>query len=227
MIEKQLSKSKSVFGWMTSFMKNNCWKVYNTKLVLFDVYVRSILQFGAAVWAPPFLLKGPFEGTSKLQCMLVWHRTCLRSMLGLNTRTHNVLTHILAARVPMFVTLVKLCRRYYERVTQIPTLAEDSDQYMHLHQIFQWTKQYDHEPHLITMVAGKKLLEKYPDDQRPYREIQDWFTREIQSKLSHLPSKAMNIWKQLGTMTCEGGGASLDIPGDLHPRAYCEMYPRF
>ena len=61
-------------------------------------------------------------------------------MLGLNARTHNVITHVIAARVPMFVTLVKLCRRYFERVMTIPDQDDDSDQYQHLHQTFQWTK---------------------------------------------------------------------------------------
>ena len=64
------------------------------------------------------------------------------------------------------------------------------------------------------MVAGRKLAEKYPDDQRPYHEIKNWFNKEIQSKLCHLRKTVQDVWKCLGTMICEGGGTSLETPGD-------------
>ena len=55
MIEHTIVKARKVFYWLLRFLASNAWNTPHTRLVLFNVYVRTILQFGAPVWAPSLL----------------------------------------------------------------------------------------------------------------------------------------------------------------------------
>lgn len=58
MISKIMDKARKCFAWLVAFVNSNGWKCPNLRLVLFDVYVRSILQYGVNVWGPRLLLCG-------------------------------------------------------------------------------------------------------------------------------------------------------------------------
>ena len=57
MISHLLTKGNKVFHWLRKHVVDNNWKVPHTRLVLLMVYVRSVLQFGAPVWATNALVK--------------------------------------------------------------------------------------------------------------------------------------------------------------------------
>jgi hypothetical protein len=50
-----LSKARKVFYWLLRFVCTQRWNTPYTRLVLLNVYVRTIMQFGAPVWAPEHL----------------------------------------------------------------------------------------------------------------------------------------------------------------------------
>ena len=56
MVANMLVKARKTFHWLVSFLNQNGWQHPNLRLVLFDVYVRSILQYGCSVWAPKLIL---------------------------------------------------------------------------------------------------------------------------------------------------------------------------
>ncbi len=51
MVAGLLSKGVKVFHWLRKFVSQNGWRIPHTRLVLLNVYVRSVLQYGAPVWA--------------------------------------------------------------------------------------------------------------------------------------------------------------------------------
>ena len=55
MISFLLTKAKRVFFWLLKFVTTQHWTAPHTRLVLLNVYVRTLLQFGAPVWAPDLL----------------------------------------------------------------------------------------------------------------------------------------------------------------------------
>ena len=56
MVQEILRKGRQVFMWLASFVQQHGWNTPHTRLVLFDIYVRSVLQYGCPVWAPQLLL---------------------------------------------------------------------------------------------------------------------------------------------------------------------------
>lgn len=56
MINNMMEKARKVFHWLVSFLNQNGWQHPNLRLVLYDVYVRSVLQFGCNIWCPKLLL---------------------------------------------------------------------------------------------------------------------------------------------------------------------------
>ena len=71
MVKHTLMKAKRSFGWLLSTIKSNGWTNLNLKLVLFEVYVRSLLQYGCVVWSPKFLLDGINNEHSVIKPLLV------------------------------------------------------------------------------------------------------------------------------------------------------------
>ena len=81
-----------------------------------DVYVRSVLQFGSAVWAPTLLSSNCLQEHAQLKPLCVIYRRLLRILLGIDARTHNILLYILATRVPFLLVVQKLVYRYFSRL---------------------------------------------------------------------------------------------------------------
>ncbi len=117
MISKVLEKAKKSLGWLITFVNNNGWGSPNLRLVLFDIYVRSILQFGVNVWGPR-LLRGGMEH-AYIQPMLVQQRRAMRVLLGLPKRLHNCLVYAICARPPLKAALNKQIYRYHRRIQEI------------------------------------------------------------------------------------------------------------
>ncbi len=105
MITRLVEKGRRCFGWLISFLNRNGWRHPHLRLVLFDVYVHSILQFGCSVWGPRLLVNGIEH--SLILPLLAYHRKCIRALLGLDRRTHNCLVYILSARPPLKASLIK------------------------------------------------------------------------------------------------------------------------
>jgi hypothetical protein len=55
MIEQQTIKARQAFYWLLRFVTTHAWNTPHTRMVLLNVYVRSLLQFGSPVWGPHVL----------------------------------------------------------------------------------------------------------------------------------------------------------------------------
>ena len=54
------------------------------RMVLGEVYVRSVMQFGAPVWAVSGVMSSVLKEDGYLKPMLVLHRTMLRVLLNVD-----------------------------------------------------------------------------------------------------------------------------------------------
>lgn len=52
MVQGNIAKGRKAFGWLHGFVKQNGWTHPHMRMVLLDVYVRSVLAFGCPIWGP-------------------------------------------------------------------------------------------------------------------------------------------------------------------------------
>ena len=100
MINKVCDYLKNSMYWMIKFFANNRWNLPLTRLILTDVYVWSILQFGSLIWGPAVISSNCLIEHSKFKPLAILYRRILRNTLLLNSRTHTPILYILATRVP-------------------------------------------------------------------------------------------------------------------------------
>jgi hypothetical protein len=50
-----LSRASGALGMLCEFIGTQRWTVPWTRLVLYDVYVRTLLTYGAPIWTPHYL----------------------------------------------------------------------------------------------------------------------------------------------------------------------------
>ena len=74
-------------------------------MILSEVFVRSIMQFGAPVWATPYINSSVVTEHAVLKPLLVLHRRMLRMLLGVDRTFHNVLLYIVSGRLPLKLML--------------------------------------------------------------------------------------------------------------------------
>ena len=76
------------------------WRDHATRLLLFDMYVRSTLLYGGAVWGPALLPRSGDLSHDWMGSLGVFYR-CLRSIMGLATSTRNEIVYVLSGRAPL------------------------------------------------------------------------------------------------------------------------------
>ncbi len=166
--------------WLISFVNRNGWVHPNLRLVLLDVYIRSILQYACPVWAPAFLLDNISDEHQVIRPICVQQRRCIRSLLGLSYRLHNILVYIVSGRIPIKVFLVKLCWRYFQRVKSfIGNDVSHGDPYTVLGNTASWAMQQDLTGKMYSVAAGMKLLERFATVEQPYQECAREYVRGI------------------------------------------------
>jgi hypothetical protein len=70
-------------------------------MVLLNVYVRTIFQFGAPVWGPEILDVSMISEHAILRPILAAQRRYIRVLLGVDTRLHNVLLFAISNQIPL------------------------------------------------------------------------------------------------------------------------------
>ena len=88
-----------------------------TRLVLFDVMVRTHLTFAAATWAPAYLRLGEMapRGTP-LGALSALHRRGLRVLAGVDIQVRVEVMLVVLVHWPLELLLAKAVWRYYCRV---------------------------------------------------------------------------------------------------------------
>ena len=92
------------------------WDTPWTRLVLFDVYVRSCLTFGAPVWAPQALRDHYPRPAPALEQLSVLHRRGLRLLTGIPVDIRVAVLHAATCRAPLSIPLGKAVWRYFARL---------------------------------------------------------------------------------------------------------------
>ena len=76
-------------------------------MILFDCYVRSVLLFGCNVWGSSLLADNIPMQLDKEGKMGVFHRRCLRQIVGLDRDVRNEMVYVLSTAVPLHVFILK------------------------------------------------------------------------------------------------------------------------
>lgn len=92
------------------------WRVPWTRLVLFDVYVRSTLLFAAPVWAPGELAYTFPHETQGLRPLGLLYRRGLRLLANVPIDTRISVLHTVTCRPPLTLPMGKAVWRYYARL---------------------------------------------------------------------------------------------------------------
>ena len=116
MLHHTLINSRVAFNRLCDFIGTQGWTTVWTNLCLFDVLVRSIMLYGAPVWAPKSLY-GDWGATSIfLKPLQTFHRTCLRTLTHLPRDTRNSILYITTNKFPVTTLIAKSAWRYYKRL---------------------------------------------------------------------------------------------------------------
>ena len=108
------------------FLATQGWTVPWTRLVLFGVYVRTHLTFGAATWCPAYLHPGAIaQGHTPLCQLAVEHRRALRTLTQSPADIRSSILFIATLQWPLEVALAKVTYRYYHRVRQMQESNRD------------------------------------------------------------------------------------------------------
>ena len=86
-------------------------------MLLLDVYVRTRLTYGAAVWTPGLL--GPMGDSpppSPVGPLATIYRQCIRTLLGIPRDIRMEVIYTLTLRWPLELALGKATWRYYWRL---------------------------------------------------------------------------------------------------------------
>ena len=150
------TRATRAFGGLCDFVGAHRWSTPWTLLLLLDVYVRTLLTYGAAVWTPGLLgPMGDSSPTSPLGPLATIYRQCIRTLLRIPRDIRMEVIYILTLRWPLEVALGKASWRYYQRLGQlmgtgeeIPVatvatwaLRQDTDSYT-LQQGLMWSRGY-------------------------------------------------------------------------------------
>jgi hypothetical protein len=117
MLSHTITKAKSALGSLCEFVGSQRWTVPWTRLVLYDVFVRTVMMYGAPAWAPQYLEGASAPNTrTPLGQLSVTYRQGLRTLLHIPRDIRVEALYVLTLRWPVEVALAKATWRYYTRV---------------------------------------------------------------------------------------------------------------
>ena len=93
------------------FLVSRGWRDRATRLLLFEVFVRSCLPYGAGVWGVALL---PASGSLREDMtgqFGVFYRRCLRALLGVHGHLRSEIVYVLSARLPLQLYVAKVVVR--------------------------------------------------------------------------------------------------------------------
>ena len=103
------------FGGLCDFLGVHGWSTVWTRLVLYDVYVRTHLTFACATWAPYYLEMGHLESRdSQFGKLANQYRRGLRILTGMRPEVRVEVLHVAVLRWPLEVAVAKATWRYYK-----------------------------------------------------------------------------------------------------------------
>jgi len=120
MVQAMANRARQALGALCEFVGTQQWRVPWTRLVLLDVFVRTLLTYGASVWAPHYL--GDLDDSrtrSPLGELAGIYRRGLKTLLGAPHDTRMEVLYILSLRWPVSLALAKATWRYYDRVRRL------------------------------------------------------------------------------------------------------------
>ena len=101
MVDARMVKAKQAWQVLQGKLINLGWRDRNTRIALFESYVRSVLLYGCSVWGVTKL-----DGKSRIgvDCtgeLGTFYRLCLRSLLNVSHTIQNSILYVLAGKPPL------------------------------------------------------------------------------------------------------------------------------
>lgn len=122
-----LSRARGSLAALCDYVGSQRWTIPWTRLVLYDVYIRTHLTFAAAVWTPQYLRLGVLAlDDGPLGRLTAQYRRGLRLLLRTDSTIRSTILYIVACRWPIEVLLAKASWRYYHRVNSLMGTSSSS-----------------------------------------------------------------------------------------------------
>lgn len=133
------------------------------RIVLLDVFVRSVMQYAAPVWAVNYMKGHIFDEHGHIKGLFVLYRQCIKRLLLLPGQLPTMLLIVLSNRMPLKLILQKHIFRYYKRVYDIRQLRNRpgrlrNDAYEILGECSKWAEQS--EGGMYDMNNGREFVEQ-------------------------------------------------------------------
>lgn len=106
-------RSKGALAGLRTHLQQHGWRQGATRLLLHDVYVRSVLTYGSAIWGvdmPPTSRRRP---PASIRALEVVYNRGIRQLLGVSRNVRLEILHAVAARPPLGVIIRKAVHRYH------------------------------------------------------------------------------------------------------------------
>jgi hypothetical protein len=117
---QRLAVARGGLAALCTFIGVHRWTYIWTRLLLYDIYVRSLMTFGAATWAPKYLQRGKLApGETVLGKLSAQHRRGLRNLANISLEVRNEVLYVATLRWPLETIIAKVVLRYYQRVTAL------------------------------------------------------------------------------------------------------------
>ena len=101
MCDVRLKAAKHAWAKLMGIMIQHGWHDRATRIMLFEVYVKSFLMYGAAVWGRELLPHNGSISSNATGKFGIFHRSCLRSILGVKGHLQNEIVYILTGQYPL------------------------------------------------------------------------------------------------------------------------------
>lgn len=116
MVQDVATRASAALYRLCEYVGTLGWRTPWTRLVLYDVYVRTVLLFAAPVWAPGGLQSSFPEEPPLLRPLGVLYRRGLRLLVDVPIDTRTSVLYTVTCRPPLSLPMGKAVWRYYLRL---------------------------------------------------------------------------------------------------------------
>ena len=95
------------------------------RIMLYNVFVRSVLMYGCVVWGEHLVAPGVNWCEDRTGKFGTHHRKSLRAILGIGRDVRNEIVYVLACEWPLQAHIIKQLHRYSEGMHKHPRLVTE------------------------------------------------------------------------------------------------------
>ena len=185
-------RAKAAMAALRTFLRQHGWRQGATRLVLFDVYVRSVLLYGCVVWGVDISPTAAQRAPASIRQLEVMYQSGLRQLLGVHRDVRIDVLLILAVRPPVGVIIRKQVFRYYRALLE-------ADGVKLVTQVARWADQLDNPAirYRLGVLRGHQLALGFGSPTDIYKDYVEQAGMHLSTSQRLEGSGVVNLWKDL------------------------------